>query len=166
MKNKRTLISVSVILLVLSVVFTACAKFNETEEPESPSVVSENQISEQGTTPPVSEESTSEAETTKKEEKTTVSKTTKASTTSAEKKDTTVKNVFSGMSVEQALNLLTEHYGKGYEVNGIVGDADTYSFAVYKDGDSYARVRVNLSTGVAEETITETSEHSTFELQK
>lgn len=166
MNNKRTLVSVLVILLVFSVVFAACAKFNETEESKSTKVVSQEQPSEQGTSAPVSEESTSETETAKKDEKTTEKKTAEASTASTEAKTSSAKSYSTGMSVEQALNLLSEHYGKGYEVNGIIGDGETYSFAVYKDGNSYAKVKVNLTTGTADETITETSEHSTFELQK
>ena len=87
--------------------------------------------------------------------------TTNASTdTTTKPAETTTKKAKedsgSAYTVNQALDALTNYYGKGYDVNGTVSEGNNYYFAVYKNKKKYASVKVNMQTGDAVETRTKT----------
>ena len=85
--------------------------------------------------------------------------TTNASTdTTTKPAETTTKKAKedsgSAYTVNQALDALTNYYGKGYDVDGTVSEGNNYYFAVYKNKKKYASVKVNMQTGDAVETRT------------
>lgn len=65
-------------------------------------------------------------------------------------------------TVNQALDALTNYYGKGYDVNGTVSEGNNYYFAVYKNKKKYASVKVNMQTGDAVETRTKDGATANF----
>ena len=65
-------------------------------------------------------------------------------------------------TVNQALDALTNYYGKGYDVDGTVSEGNNYYFAVYKNKKKYASVKVNMQTGDAVETRTKDGETANF----
>lgn len=69
------------------------------------------------------------------------------------------------LSVHEAMEKLQAHYGDGYTVNGRTGDENSYSFQVYAGDTLYARVVVNLQSGEATETKSDTGKQSQFVLQ-
>lgn len=77
---------------------------------------------------------------------------------------TPAKNYSLPLNVKEVLDILSDHYGKGYEINSTVTENEYNYFAVIKDGEKYASVRVNLSNGDATETIIETGSSSDFNL--
>ena len=68
----------------------------------------------------------------------------------------------SAYTVNQALDALTNYYGKGYDVNGTVSEGNNYYFAVYKNKKKYASVKVNMQTGDAVETRTKDGATANF----
>ena len=92
--------------------------------------------------------------------------TTNASTdTTTKPAETTTKKAKedsgSAYTVNQALDALTNYYGKGYDVNGTVSEGNNYYFAVYKK-KKYASVKVNMQTGDAVETRTKDGATANF----
>ena len=77
---------------------------------------------------------------------------------------TPAKNYSLPLNVKEVLDILSDHYGKDYEINSTVTENEYNYFAVIKDGEKYASVRVNLSNGDATETIIETGKSSDFNL--
>lgn len=69
-----------------------------------------------------------------------------------------------GYTVNQALDALSNYYGKGYDVNGTVSEGNTYYFAVYKIKTKYASVKVNMQNGDAVETRTKDGATANFNL--
>lgn len=65
-------------------------------------------------------------------------------------------------TVNQALDALTNYYGKGYDVDGTVSEGNNYYFAVYKNKKKYASVKVNMQTGDAVETRTKDGATANF----
>ena len=59
---------------------------------------------------------------------------------------------------------LYEHYGNDLEINRTIEENGINYFAVYKDGEKYASVSVDLVTGKATETITATGDKTQFSL--
>lgn len=93
--------------------------------------------------------------------------TTNASTdTTTKPAETTTKKAKedsgSAYTVNQALDALTNYYGKGYDVNGTVSEGNNYYFAVYKNKKKYASVKVNMQTGDAVETRTKDGATANF----
>lgn len=93
--------------------------------------------------------------------------TTNASTdTTAKPAETTTKKAKedsgSAYTVNQALDALTNYYGKGYDVDGTVSEGNNYYFAVYKNKKKYASVKVNMQTGDAVETRTKDGATANF----
>lgn len=93
--------------------------------------------------------------------------TTNASTdTTTKPADTTTKKAKedsgSAYTVNQALDALTNYYGKGYDVDGTVSEGNNYYFAVYKNKKKYASVKVNMQTGDAVETRTKDGATANF----
>ena len=68
----------------------------------------------------------------------------------------------SAYTVNQALDALTNYYGKGYDVDGTVSEGHYYYFAVYKNKKKYASVKVNMQTGDAVETRTKDGATANF----
>lgn len=92
--------------------------------------------------------------------------TTNASTDTTTKPAETTKKAKedsgSAYTVNQALDALTNYYGKGYDVNGTVSEGNNYYFAVYKNKKKYASVKVNMQTGDAVETRTKDGATANF----
>ena len=93
--------------------------------------------------------------------------TTNASTdTTTKPADTTTKKAKedsgNAYTVNQALDALTNYYGKGYDVDGTVSEGNNYYFAVYKNKKKYASVKVNMQTGDAVETRTKDGATANF----
>ncbi|MDE6385733.1 MAG: hypothetical protein K2K71_04555 [Eubacterium sp.] len=74
------------------------------------------------------------------------------------------KNYSLPLNVKEVLDMLSDHYGKDYQVNSTVTENEYNYFAVVKNGEKYASVKVNLSNGDATETIIETGQTSDFNL--
>lgn len=93
--------------------------------------------------------------------------TTEESTTQeTTRKDTTVKvdNYNLPLTVKEAMDALQIHYGDKYEINSTVEENGLNYFSVNIDGEKFASVAVDLSTGQAEETIKETGAKAQFSL--
>lgn len=93
-------------------------------------------------------------------------RTTAATDTTAKPAETTTKKAKedsgSAYTVNQALDALTNYYGKGYDVDGTVSEGSNYYFAVYKNKKKYASVKVNMQTGDAVETRTKDGATANF----
>lgn len=74
------------------------------------------------------------------------------------------KNYELPLSINQALNALEEHYGTEYSINATIEEDGINYFALYKDDEKYASIAVNLLTGEATETITQTNQKTDFYL--
>lgn len=89
-----------------------------------------------------------------------------ATDTTAKLAETTTKKAKedsgSAYTVNQALDALTNYYGKGYDVDGTVSEGNNYYFAVYKNKKKYASVKVNMQTGDAVETRTKDGATANF----
>jgi hypothetical protein len=69
------------------------------------------------------------------------------------------------ISVNEALDRLTEFYGAAYDVNASVKEDNIQYFKVTdKQGNLYARVEVNLKTSDAKETVEHSGEVNEFNL--
>ncbi len=90
----------------------------------------------------------------------TTAETTTKSTTNTTKK--AKEDSGSTYTVNQALDALTNYYGKGYDVNGTVSEGNDYYFAVYKNNKKYASVKVDMQTGDAVETRTKDGATANF----
>lgn len=95
-------------------------------------------------------------------EQTTEESTTQGTT----RKDTTVKvdNYNLPLTVKEAMDALQIHYGDKYEINSTVEENGLNYFSVNIDGEKFASVAVDLSTGQAEETLKETGAKTQFSL--
>lgn len=71
-----------------------------------------------------------------------------------------------GITVKEALDALSDKYGDKYTVRATILEDDIQYFSIEdKDsGEKYAKVSVVMSTAQATETIMETQEQSTFNL--
>lgn len=107
------------------------------------------------------ESSSTTAGTTQKQQ-TTEESTTEETT----RKDTTVKvdSYSLPLTVREAMDALQIHYGDKYEINSTVEEDGLNYFSVNIDGEKFASVAVDLSTGQAEETIKETGAKTQFSL--
>lgn len=89
-----------------------------------------------------------------------------ATDTTAKPAETTTKKAKedsgNAYTVNQALDALTNYYGKGYDVDGTVSEGNNYYFAVYKNKKKYASVKVNMQTGDAVETRTKDGATANF----
>ncbi|MEZ3421587.1 MAG: hypothetical protein K1V95_06705 [Eubacterium sp.] len=68
------------------------------------------------------------------------------------------------LTIEDAFDLLKQKYGNDSRINMSSASGKQHNFTVIKNGELYATVKVNLSTGEAEETISATDKVSTFRL--
>ena len=149
-------------MLSLSVLFafSACKK----EETETTTAVSEisstSQKAQEQTSQNVSQ--TEESETTPS---TTEKKTEKKTQKTTTQMPSTKANEAIPITVNEALDRLSDFYGSAYDVNASVKEGDYQYFKVTdKKGNKYAQVKVNLKTSDAEETIEHTKEVNYFNL--
>lgn len=153
-KKAATAIFIIVIAVVIGIIawvyFSSAAKDKTQAE-------SETQISQVSET-----ESSSTAAPTTEKPQTTEESTTQQTT----RKDTTVKvdSYNLPLTVREAMDALQIHYGDKYEINSTVEENGLNYFSVNIDGEKFASVAVDLSTGQAEETITETGAKTQFSL--
>lgn len=68
------------------------------------------------------------------------------------------------LTVNDALDILSEKYGSDYRINMSTQENGIFYFAIFRDDQRYATVKANLSTGEATETITETGKATSFKL--
>lgn len=115
-------------------------------------------------------ESTSVSESTSNDTTTAESTTgTESSTTTTTKVTTKPKTTIAkgtSLSKNQALDLLGEHYGDEYEVNGSTQDKNNYNVKVIKKGESSPtyKVIVNLSNGNVKQTELASGKTTSFSL--
>lgn len=154
-KKDKNMKAVIAILAVLIVVAAGVAVYMNTQKPEAPEGSSSEQSSSsiEGSTSaqasePASQEQ-SEAQSTEKQ------------TTVTTKKPVGYELP---LTVNEALDALYEHYGNDLEINRTIEENGINYFAVYKDGEKYASVSVDLVTGKATETITSTGDKVQFSL--
>ncbi len=120
---------------------------------ENPSSESTSQSVSQSTTAAPSTDAPTEDESTTKEQ-----------TTATTKKVETDYDL--PMNINTALDALGEHYGNSFEINSTVEDGGLNYFSIYKDGEKYASVAVNLKTGAATETLSSNGSKTNFSLVK
>lgn len=68
------------------------------------------------------------------------------------------------LTVNDAFDILKQKYGSDSRINMSASNEQYHNFTIIKNGELYATVRVNLSTGEAEETITATEKVNKFNL--
>lgn len=140
----------------------ACSSENKTQDvTESTAPALSESASEQDVTgeSQTEEDSTAQEDSTAENQNNSGKETTEKGTTKKHSSDNSVD-----FTVQQALEALDNYYGSGYEVNGTVTEGDYYYFAVYKNDEKYASVKVNMKNGDAVETITETGETANLNL--
>lgn len=145
--------------------FAACSA--KVQEDETSTTATKAQATALSSTTQTTVESTTADETTQTTQ-TTQSTTEKKTTTT---KKTTTKQKSSdndtSISLNEALNVLSDFYGTAYDVNATVVEDGYQYFAIYdKKGTKYASVKVNLSTSDAIETIIATGETYEFNLSE
>jgi hypothetical protein len=156
------------ICLILSV--TICLALSSCSTKADEETTTDN-----STTTTVTQSETTQT-TTEIDESTTVTDSTTSTTTQSttEKKTTTTKKSVTkakssdndtSISLNEALDVLSDFYGVAYNVNATVSEDGWQYFAVYdKYGTKYASVKVNLSTADAVETIVSTGETNEYNL--
>lgn len=148
MKNKKiTFLIVAAVIIIAVVAFVIYGGTKESNK-ETQS----NQTT-------ISSTTKSDSETTKN---TTVLQTTTESIKSSSENNQ--NNIALPLTVNDAMDLLQERYGKSYTVNSTVEENGINYFAIYKNNVKYASVGINLATGETTETITETNVKTDFYL--
>lgn len=161
MKKYIRIILTVLICAMLAMLTTACSSNGASDEVTEETVPQSSEVStEQG----ITEESSTEKASSAEKDSTSAGSITEKKTTDK----TTTKKQSSEDSgdytVEEALEALDNYYGSGYEINGTVSEGDYYYFAVYKNDEKYASVKVNMKNGDAVETLTESGETANFNL--
>lgn len=145
------------ICIVVVIALTACSKQSNTNT--TTQVTTTAQQTTAATT--LSTTATTESTTSS----TTAEQTTKKQSTTKKKSTTTQQNGEMSISVNEALDVLTNYYGSTYNVNGTVQEDNYYYFSVVdKKGVKYASVKVNLNNADATETVIATGETYDFNL--
>lgn len=160
MKNLKKLICTG---LVIAMCFSFAACKQNTAEDETTSDTTAAQTT-AGNATQNSSESTSEVETTEKASTSTTAenKTTKKSPSTTKKQSS---DYDTSISLNEALDVLSDFYGSDYNVNAtVVEDGWQYFSVIDKKGSKYASVRVNLNTSDAVETIIATGETNEYNL--
>lgn len=154
MRNIQKIITAVIIILVAAAAGISALLYfsglNEEPKPESETqTVSLSQTQQQSAT-------VSEAET----------ENTQCETESAAQPDTTeeVTGYELPLTVREAMDVLQLHYGKDYEINSTIEEDGFHYFAVNYNGEKIASVAVDLNTGRAVETMTETGAKTEFSL--
>lgn len=154
-KKAATAIFIIVIAVIIGVIawvyFSSASKDKMQAESETQtSQISETESSSNTTAPTTQKQQTTEESTAQE----------------TTRRDTTVKvdNYNLPLTVREAMDALQIHYGDKYEINSTVEEDGLNYFSVNIDGEKFASVAVDLSTGQAEETITETGAKTQFSL--
>lgn len=158
-KKKSALLIIAAVVIIAAACVFAYVNFgnNKDSESASQSAQSSETVSQSET------ESSTKTSTTAKAE------TTKETTQSSTKEHTTVTTTqpigyYLPLTVGDAMDALSEHYGNGFKVNSTVEENGLNYFSVTKGDEKYASVAVDLSTGKATETIMATGEKTEFSL--
>ncbi len=139
----------------------ACSSETKTDDvteetsPATSELTTEQNVTEEGTT----EETSSAEKDSTADNSTTEKKTTDKTTTKKQSSENS-----GDYTVQEALEALDNYYGSGYEINGTVSEGNYYYFAVYKNDEKYASVKVNMQNGDAVETLTESGETANLNL--
>ena len=156
-KNKNIINAIIfiVLLIIAVVVFLSARGYFGNKEETKPQVsvsdsVSNSNSNTAGNNEPTAENSTSEP----------VSE----SHSAASGSDDGDYNPALPLTIEDAFDLLKQKYGNDSRINMSSASGKQHNFTVIKNGELYATVKVNLSTGEAEETISATDKVSTFRL--
>ncbi len=155
-KKAATAIFIIAVVVIIGIIAWFYFSSNSAEKAQPESETQTSQVSETESRSEVTSSTTTKpAQTT---EKTTVKETTR--------RDTTVKvdNYQLPLTVREAMDALQIHYGDKYEINSTVEENGLNYFSVNIDGEKFASVAVDLSTGQAEETIKETGAKTQFSL--
>lgn len=157
MKKRIMYIACCVLALFCCLAFASCSA-DKTEE----TTVSSTTATTMQTTQQIQTQTTA---VTKDTTETVKQTTTEKETTSKKAKTTGKYKGETNISVNEALNVLSNMYGSKYDVNGTVQEDEYYYFSITdKKGNKYASVKVNLKTADAEETITNTGEVNKYNL--
>lgn len=154
-KKAATAVFIIVIAVIIGVIawvyFSTDSKDKiQAESDTQASLVSETESSSNTSAPTTQKQQTTEESTTQE----------------TTRKDTTVKvdSYNLPLTVKEAMDALQIHYGDKYEINSTVEEDGLNYFSVNIDGEKFASVAVDLSTGQAEETIKETGAKTQFSL--
>ncbi|MFR5874963.1 MAG: hypothetical protein ACLUFN_00580 [Eubacterium sp.] len=164
MKNYLKLISLA-IAVTICIGFSACsASKNDEQNTESTSIAQATEsTTNENSTSNIAESSTIEDITSETTESTTAKK--KTTTTKKSSVKDKGSDYDTSISLNEALNVLTDFYGSTYNVNATIEEDGWQYFAVYdKKGTKYASVKVKLSTAEAVETIIDTGEKNEYNL--
>lgn len=159
-KKKSALLIIAAVVIIAAACVFAYVNFENNKDSESASQSAQSSET----------VSQSETESSTKASTTTAAQTTKAETTQASTKEhTTVTTTqpigyYLPLTVGDAMDALSEHYGNGFKVNSTVEENGLNYFSVTKGDEKYASVAVDLSTGKATETIMATGEKTEFSL--
>lgn len=155
-KNLKKLICCALICTMCTA-FAACSAKTDESSTSEPSTSTTQQAQTEESTQNTTQNTT---ETTSKKEESTSTTKKKKEKPSKDKSDKT-----QSITVNRALDILQEFYGKTYEVNATVNEDGYQYFAVFdKKGNKYASVKVNLDTADAVETVVENGATNSYNL--
>lgn len=159
-KKKSALIAIAAVVIIAAAGVFAYINFGSDKDGENTSqtVQSSDTVSQSET------QSSSKTSTT-----TSTAQTTDKTTQGSTKEHTTVTTTqpigyYLPLTVGDAMDALSEHYGSGFKVNSTVEENGLNYFSITKGDEKYASVAVDLSTGKATETISATGEKTEFSL--
>lgn len=158
-KKKSALIIIAAVVIIAAAGVFAYINFGSDKDSENTSqtVQSSDTVSQ------------SETQSSAKTSTTTTAQTTDKTTQGSTKEHTTVTTTqpigyYLPLTVGDAMNALSEHYGSVFKVNSTVEENGLNYFSITKGDEKYASVAVDLSTGKATETISATGEKTEFSL--
>lgn len=158
-KKKSALIIIAAVVIIAAACVFAYINFGGDKDSENTSqtVQSSDTVSQ------------SETQSSAKTSTTTTAQTTDKTTQGSTKEHTTVTTTqpigyYLPLTVGDAMDALSEHYGSGFKVNSTVEENGLNYFSITKGDEKYASVAVDLSTGKATETISATGEKTEFSL--
>lgn len=158
-KKKSALIIIAAVVIIAAAGVFAYINFGSDKDSENTSqtVQSSDTVSQ------------SETQSSAKTSTTTTAQTTDKTTQGSTKEHTTVTTTqpigyYLPLTVGDAMDALSEHYGSGFKVNSTVEENGLNYFSITKGDEKYASVAVDLSTGKATETISATGEKAEFSL--
>lgn len=158
-KKKSALIAIAAVVIIAAACVFAYINFGSDKDGENTSqtVQSSDTVS------------NSETQSSTNTSTTTTAQTTDKTTQSSTKEHTTVTTTqpigyYLPLTVGDAMDALSEHYGSGFKVNSTVEENGLNYFSITKGDEKYASVAVDLSTGKATETISATGEKTEFSL--
>ena len=154
-KNMINAIIFIVLLIIAVVVFLSARGYFGNKEETKPQVSVSDSVSNSNSNTAGNNETTAENST---------SEPVSESHSAASGSDDGDYNPALPLTIEDAFDLLKQKYGNDSRINMSSASGKQHNFTVIKNGELYATVKVNLSTGEAEETISATDKVSTFRL--